>query len=80
MNTRRVLSRRPSTARTNAPFEVDYLSWVRETGSDWSYQNLKPFGEQIHRDFNIHARPEEELTLLDRPFRDTSQSMGSHPY
>ena len=68
------------TARTNAPFDVDYLSWVRETGSDWSYQNLKPFGEQIHRDFNIHARPDEDLTLLDHLFRDTSQSMGYHPY
>ena len=68
------------TARTNAPFEVDYLSWVSETGSDWSYQNLRPYAEQIHRDFNIHARPEEELCRLDFLFRDTAQSMGYHAH
>ncbi|MCH6569962.1 MAG: hypothetical protein IH794_07630, partial [Acidobacteria bacterium] len=54
----------------------DYGVWVDETGTDWSYQNIKPFADQINRDFNIHARPDVLITPLDHLFRDTAQSMG----
>jgi choline dehydrogenase-like flavoprotein len=59
---------------------VDYDVWVDETGADWSYQNLKPFGEQIHRDFNIHVRSQEFWTRLDYLFRDAAQGMGYQLY
>ena len=68
------------TARTHAPHEVDYDTWVDETGADWSYQNLKPFGEQIHRDFNIHARPQQFWARLDYLFRDAALGMGYELY
>jgi choline dehydrogenase-like flavoprotein len=68
------------STRTRAPMEVDFDVWVDETGADWSYQNLKPFGEQIHRDFNIHVRPDDALCRLDYLYRDAARSMGYHPY
>jgi choline dehydrogenase-like flavoprotein len=64
------------TAVTAVPYEVDYGVWVDETGTDWSYQNVKPFADQINRDFNIHVRPDVLITPLDHLFRDTAQSMG----
>ncbi|MBI2821415.1 MAG: GMC family oxidoreductase N-terminal domain-containing protein, partial [Acidobacteria bacterium] len=67
------------TARTIAPFEVDYGVWVDETGADWSYQNMKPFADQITRDLHIHSRPEAELTRLDKLYRDAAKAMGYAP-
>jgi len=64
------------TALTHVPHEVDYRVWVEETGADWSYQNLKPFADQINRDFNIHTRPEALLTRLDHLVGDTAPTMG----
>jgi choline dehydrogenase-like flavoprotein len=68
------------TALTRVPREVDFDVWVDETGADWSYQNLKPFADQITRDFNIHARPKELLSRLDHLVRDAAQSMGYQPH
>ncbi len=64
------------TARTRAPFDIDLQVWEEETGADWGPSILKPFGEQIHRDFNIHVRPPETLCRLDHLVRDAANSSG----
>ncbi len=68
------------TARTHAPYPEDYEVWVNETGADWSYQNLKPFGEMIHRDFNIHARPKEMWVRMDYMLQDAARAIGYEPH
>ncbi len=68
------------TAITAVPHPIDYDIWVDETGSDWSYQNVGPFAEEIHRVFNIHAKPEALLCHGDRLFRDAGRSMGDSMY
>ncbi len=67
------------TAQTRVAFEVDYKVWEEETGVDWSYQNLKPFADQVNRDLNIHVRPDALLCRLDHLFRDAAQSLGYQP-
>ncbi len=67
------------TAITRVPYPVDFQVWAEETGADLGYQTLKPFAEQITRDFNIHARPEAMMTRADHLFRDAAQSMGYSP-
>jgi len=64
------------TARTRAPFDIDMQVWEEETGADWGPAILKPFGEQVHRDFNIHVRPPETLCRLDHLVRDAAVSSG----
>lgn len=68
------------TAITAVPHPVDYDVWVGQTGTDWNYQNVGPFGEEINRAFNIHAKPEALLCRGDRLFRDAGRSMGYKMY
>ncbi len=68
------------TAITQVPHEVDYEVWERETGADWTYQNLKAASEEVKRTFNIHQKPDALLGRLDHMFRDTAQAMGYRPY
>jgi len=63
-------------ARTRAPFDIDMRVWEEETGADWGPGILKPYNEQIHRDFNIHVRPPATLCRLDHLVRDAALSSG----
>ena len=67
------------TAITHVPYELDYEVWVKETGTDWTYQNFKPAADEINRMFNIHAKPPELLCRLDHLFRDAARAMGYRP-
>ena len=63
-------------ARTRAPFDIDMQVWEEETGADWGPGVLKSYGEQVHRDFNIHVRPPATLCQLDHLVREATLSSG----
>ncbi|MDA2933811.1 GMC family oxidoreductase, partial [Acidobacteria bacterium AH-259-D05] len=64
------------TAQTRDPHSVDYLSWQRETGVDWSEGNMKAAAREIARTFNIHERPDQLLTKFDLDFREAGRQVG----
>jgi choline dehydrogenase-like flavoprotein len=61
------------------PFPVDYLHWQKETGVDWTEENLRGAVAEIRREFNIHQYPDEIDTQGNRLFYDVAKKMGYDP-
>lgn len=64
------------TATTHVPLEVDFDSWVGDSGVDWTYRNLKAAADEVNFTFNIHPKPEAVWNRCDYLFRDAARSMG----
>ena len=58
------------------PHDLDYVHWMKESGVDWSKDKFKDSVDEIIREFNIAALPDEVYTVGNRLFRDAVQSMG----
>ena len=61
------------------PAPVDYLHWQKETGVDWTEENLRPAVAEIRREFNIHPYPDQINTRGNQLFYDTAKKMGYDP-
>ena len=66
-------------AQAFLPFPVDYLHWQRETGVDWSEDNLRSAVAEIRREFNVHKYPDQIDTQGNRLFYDVARKMGYGP-
>ena len=64
------------TAMAFLPFPADYLHWQKETGVDWTQENLREAVAEIRREFNVHPFPDEVDTAGNRLFYRTARSMG----
>lgn len=63
-------------AKSNPPHEQDYEWWARETGVDWTQENVRPAIEELLRLWNSHTVPDQLLGEYHFKFRDVVQSMG----
>ena len=61
------------------PFPMDYVHWEKETGLDWTEENLKEAVEEIRQEFSIHHYPDEVVTPGDRLFVEVAGRMGYEP-
>ena len=66
-------------AQAFLPFEVDYLHWQKETGVDWTRENLREGVAEIRREFNVHEYPAEIDTAGGKLFYDVASEMGYDP-
>ena len=62
------------------PTPADYLHWQKETGVDWTEENLRAGVAEIRREFNIHPFPEQINTRGNRLFFEVAKQMGYNPY
>lgn len=60
----------------NPPHEHDYEWWRRETGVDWTKENMKSAIEELLKAFNSRTMRDELLGEYHFRFRDAVQSMG----
>ena len=61
------------------PTPVDYLHWQKETGVDWTESHLRPAVDEIRREFNVHAYPEDIDTPGNKLFFDVASRLGYTP-
>lgn len=61
------------------PLDEDYDHWYRETGVNWSKENLKLAIDEIKEVYNIHLSPAKNMTLGNNLFRDATKAMGYQP-
>lgn len=66
-------------AQAFLPFDVDYLHWQKETGVDWTKENLRDGVAEIRREFNVHEYPAEIDTPGNKLFYDVAKQMGHDP-
>ena len=63
-------------AKGHPPDDQDYEFWARETGVDWTKENMKSAVDEILRMWNSHTVPDKLLSEYHFRFRDAAQSMG----
>lgn len=61
------------------PLPADYLHWQRETGVDWTQENLRSAVHEIRREFNVHTYPEAIDTPGNKLFFDVAVRLGYSP-
>ena len=61
------------------PSPADYLHWQKETGVDWTRDNLRFAVAEIRREFNVHAYPEEVDTPGNKLFFEVAGRLGYSP-
>jgi choline dehydrogenase-like flavoprotein len=66
-------------AQAFLPFPVDYLHWQKETGVDWTQENLQEAVAEIRREFNVHPYPDQINTRGNQLFYDVARQMGYLP-
>ncbi|MDA2933852.1 GMC family oxidoreductase [Acidobacteria bacterium AH-259-D05] len=66
-------------AQAFLPFPIDYLHWQKETGVDWSEENLREGVAEIRREFNVHQYPDEIDNWGNKLFYDVAKQMGYDP-
>ena len=63
-------------AKGNPPEDKDYEFWARETGVDWTKENLAEAVQETLRMYNSHTIPDKILQEYHHQFRNAAQSMG----
>ena len=63
-------------AQAFLPFPADYLHWQKETGVDWSEDNLRSSVAEIRREFNVHPYPDGIDTVGNQLFYKVARQMG----
>ena len=63
-------------AKGHPPHDNDYEWWVRETGVDWTKENMAGAVQEVLRMFYSHTVPDELLSEYHFRFRDVVHSMG----
>lgn len=63
-------------AQGNPPDDKDYEWWVRETGVDWTKENMREAVEELLRMWHSHTIPDKMLSEYHLRFRDAAQAMG----
>ena len=66
-------------AQAFLPFPIDYVQWEKETGVDWTEDNLREAVAEIRRVFNIHPFPDEVDTSGNKRFYQVAKRMGYDP-
>ena len=61
------------------PTPADYLHWQKETGVDWTEENLRTGVAEIRREFHIHPFPDQINTRGNQIFYEVAQKMGYEP-
>jgi len=61
------------------PLPDDYLHWQKESGVDWTQNNLRSAVDEIRREFNVHTYPEAMDTPGNRLFFDVASRLGYSP-
>ncbi|MBI4483515.1 MAG: GMC family oxidoreductase [Acidobacteria bacterium] len=66
-------------AKGHPPDDKDYEWWARETGVDWTKENMKEAVREFLHMFNSHTIPDNLLHEYHLRFRDVARSMGYKP-
>jgi choline dehydrogenase-like flavoprotein len=61
------------------PFPIDYIHWQKETGVDWTEENLREAVAETRREFSVHPYPDAVNTKGNRLFYDVARQMGYDP-
>ncbi|MBI4446195.1 MAG: GMC family oxidoreductase [Acidobacteria bacterium] len=60
----------------NCLFDDDYIAWQKETGVDWTKENLREAVQETQQMRNLKPAPQELLTRGNRLFIDAARSLG----